>query len=205
MLSPGISRYAVKIQQGERVMDLKLTTEVKEEGNTWAVTDTIGTPMGDATDSTVLDKSTLVVLKRNMKQGPAIVEMVIQGNKATGTMTMQGNSKPIDIDLGGPLFADAAGAMHSMAALPLADGYSTTFRNFDMQKQKTKLIRLAVAGEESVTVPAGTFPSYKLDISSAEGGPEKATVWIAKDGRKPVKMSSAMPQMGGAIMTVELQ
>jgi hypothetical protein len=186
-------------------MDLKLTTEVKEEGDAWSVTDTMATPMGDATDTTLVDKQTLVVRKRSVKQGPATIEMEVKGNKATGTMTMQGNAKPIDVDLGGPLFADSAGAMLSMAVLPLADGYTTTFRNFDVQKQKSKLLRLTVAGEESVTVPAGTFTSYKLDLVSADGGPEKATVWVAKDTRKPVKMSSSMPQMGGATMTAELQ
>jgi hypothetical protein len=118
---------------------------------------------------------------------------------------MQGNAKPIDVDLGGPLFADAAGAMLAMGSLPLAEGYTATFRNFDLQKQKLKLMQLKVAGLESVTVPAGTFDSYKLDVSSAEGGPEKMTVWVAKDTRKPVKMSAAMPQMGGATMTAELQ
>ena len=204
-LAPGVANYVVKIQMGDRSMDMKLKSEIKEEGGTWSVTETMTTPMGDATDRTVLDKTTLALRKRNVQQGPATIEMDIDGNKAKGTMSMQGNTKPIDVDLGGPLFADAAGAMYVMAALPLANGYTTTFRNFDVQKQKPKLVRLTVAGEESVTVPAGTFSAYKLDLSSADGGTDKATVWVAKDTRKPVKMSAVMPQMGGATMTAELQ
>src|SRR5437588_5762629 len=41
--------------------------------------------------------------------------------------------------------------------LPLAEGYSTTFRNFDVQTQKVKLLQLTVAGKEEITVPVGKF------------------------------------------------
>jgi hypothetical protein len=139
-----------------------------------------------------------------VKQGPVTISLEFAGDKATGTMTMNGTDKPISADLGGPLFADAAGAQQSLGALPLADGYTTTYRNFDVQKQKVKLIQLKVTGVESVTVPAGTFDAYKVELSSADGGPDKATIWIAKDSRKPVKSSTVMAAMGGATLTTEL-
>ena len=44
-----------------------------------------------------------------------------------------------------------------IACLPLTEGYTTSYRNFDVQTQKAKLLQLTVAGVESVTVPAGTF------------------------------------------------
>jgi hypothetical protein len=63
---------------------------------------------------------------------------------------------------------------------------------------------LKVAGSESVQVPAGSFDAWKVEISSAEGGPDKSTVWIAKDSGKPVKSTSIVAEMGGATMTSEL-
>ena len=39
-------------------------------------------------------------------------------------------------------------------------------------------------------MPAGTFDSYKVELTSADGGPNKETVWIAKDSRTPVKASA---------------
>jgi hypothetical protein len=118
---------------------------------------------------------------------------------------MQGKDKPIDVEVGGALFAEGAGAANVIACLPLADGYTTSFRNLDMQKLKPKLLALKVAGSESVTVPAGTFDTYKIEVTSADGGSDRITMWIAKDSRKPVKLSSVMAQMGGATMTAELQ
>ena len=120
-------------------------------------------------------------------------------------MSMNGQDRPIAVDLGGPLFADAAGSDQAIACLPLADGYTTTFRNFDLQKQKEKLLQLKVVGVESVTVPAGTFDAFKVEVSSADGGSDHQTLWIAKDSRKPVKVASVLGNMGGATLTAELQ
>ena len=91
-----------------------------------------------------------------------------------------------------------------MAALPLKEGYSATFRNFDVQRQKVKLMQLKVAGIEKVTVPAGTFDAYKVDVSSADGASDRSTVWVAKDSRQVIKMTATLSEMGGAILTTEL-
>jgi Protein of unknown function (DUF3108) len=110
----------------------------------------------------------------------------------------------VSVHTGGPLFADSAGAPQVIACLPLAEGFSATFRNFDLQSQKAKVMQLQVSGSEKVTVPAGTFDTFKAEITSGDGGPEKITMWIAKDSRKAVKVSAVLPQMNGAVMTAEL-
>ena len=107
--------------------------------------------------------------------------------------------------MGGPLFADGAAAKHSLSCLPLAEGYTTTYRNFDVQQQKVKLMQLKVMGVEKVTVPAGTFDAYKVEITSADGGNDKETLWVARDTHKPVKESSVLSAMGGAVLTQELE
>jgi hypothetical protein len=63
---------------------------------------------------------------------------------------------------------------------------------------------LKVIGSESVTVPAGTFDAYKVEIVSTESDADKQTVWIAKDTRKVLKISAVLPSLGGAVLTSEL-
>jgi len=118
-------------------------------------------------------------------------------------MNMNGTDKPVAIDLGGPLFADAAGQMESIACLPLAEGYTTTYRNLDVLKQKVKLQTLKVAGSESVTVPAGTFDTYRVEISDPDGL-DKETLWITKNTHTTVKLTAVLGSMGGAVLTSEL-
>jgi hypothetical protein len=125
-------------------------------------------------------------------------------NKLSGSTNMNGQKTPIDADPGGVLFADGAGSYEVIASLPLAAGYSLSFRNFDIQKQKPQLKQLKVLGTESVTVPAGTFDAYKVEILAADNDADKQTVWIDKGSRKVLKISAVIPSLNGAVLTSEL-
>jgi hypothetical protein len=153
---------------------------------------------------TWVEKGSLTLTKRSVKQGPVTIDVEFKNNKASGSMDVNGQAKPIAAETGGALFADGAGAYDVLASLPLAEGYTATFRNFDLQKQKVALKQVKVTGEEKVTVPAGSFEAFKLEVASAEGEPGKTTVWVAKDSRKVVKIVTTLPQMNGATMTSEL-
>jgi len=203
-LQPGTYKYKAKLSMGGQEMAMDMSTTIKEENGKWIATGTMQSAMGEASDVSTIEKGTLVVSKRTIKQGPATIDVSFAGNKATGTMNMNGQDRPIAADLGGPIFADAAASEMTIGALPLADGYTTSFRNFDVRKQKEKLLQLKVVGAESVTVPAGTFDTYKVELSSADGGGDKQTLWIAKDSRKPVKMTAVLAEMGGATITQEM-
>jgi len=203
-LKPGTYRYKAKIAAGGQELSLDVTTTIKKENGAWTATDSAQSPMGDTTDTATLEEDTLLLQKREVSQGPIKIHIDFSGNKAAGSMSINGQDHPVNTDLGGPLFADAAGAPESIGCLPLADGYSTTFRNFDLQKLQVKIMQLKVAGAETVTVPAGTFDTFKVELTSADGGPDKETLWIAKDSRAAVKISAVMSQMGGATMTQEL-
>ena len=183
---------------------MKMSTVIKDEDGAWVAVDTAETPMGSMTDSATLDRDTLVLGKRSIKQGGVAVNLEFTGNQATGTMKMNDKEQPVAAELGGPVFADAAGAQQVIGLLPLAEGYTTTYRNFDPQTRKEKLMHLAVTGVESVTVPAGTFASYKVELSSADGGRDKSTLWVSQEGRQAVKISTVLPQANGAVMTMEL-
>jgi len=203
-LKPGTASYKASIEIGGQTIPMTITREVKEEGGQWAVTETAKTGMGDIIDKTLLEKGTLIPSGRSIHQGPVVVELQLKDGKATGTMTVNGQEKPVAADLGGPLFADGAGGHLALAALPLAEGYAATYRNFDVQAQKVKLVQVKVVGAEKVTVPAGTFDSLKLEVTSAEGGAEKTTVWVDPATRQVLKTVEVVPQMNGAVITAEL-
>jgi hypothetical protein len=101
------------------------------------------------------------------------------------------------------VIAEAATADDVIARLPLADGYTASFLNFDVESQKVRVSRLQVAGTEQVTVPAGTFDCIKAEVSSDDGG--KSTLWVARDLRRVVRSSATSPRMQGATITAELK
>jgi dipeptidyl aminopeptidase/acylaminoacyl peptidase len=203
-LEAGTYNYQVKIEVGGQQMNLKASTAIQDGAGSWIATNQMDTPQGAATDTATLEKKSLLLLKRKVRQGPVAIDLDFAGNKAAGKVSMNGQDRPIAVDLGGPLFADAAGAEQVIACLPLAEGYSATFRNFDVQTQKMKLLQLTVTGKEEIKVPAGTFDTLRVEISSADGGPDKRTLWIAGETHKVVKITAVLASMGGAVMTQEL-
>ncbi|HKA23131.1 MAG TPA: alpha/beta fold hydrolase [Blastocatellia bacterium] len=204
-LQAGTVNYKGSLAMGERSIPVTVSREIKEEGGAWVATETAMIAGQNIKDEAVIEKGTLLLKRRAIKQGPVEIVMDVKGNTVTGTMAMGSQPKPINVDAGGKLFADGAGANDVIAALPLAEGYTTTFRNLDVNKQKPSLKQLKVVGAESVTVAAGTFAAYKVELTSAEGEPGTTTLWVAKDSRKVVKISAVMPQANGAVMTVEME
>jgi hypothetical protein len=55
-----------------------------------------------------------------------------------------------------------------------------------------------------VTVPAGKFETWKVEIAAVDGGADRITLWVAKDSRATVKSTAVMSSAGGATMTAEL-
>jgi len=204
-LTPGTATYKGRLEAGGQTMPMDITRTTKEENGAWVVSETSQMPMGAISDSATIDKATLLLRKRVIHQGPAVVQVQFADNKATGKMTMNGQERPITAELGGAIFADGAGAQDVIAALPLAEGYTTTYRNFDIMSQQVKPRQLKVAGSEKVTVPAGTFDAWKVEITPSDGGNgERVTIWVDKASRRAVKIVTVIPAMNGAIATAEL-
>ncbi|HEV7843571.1 MAG TPA: S9 family peptidase, partial [Pyrinomonadaceae bacterium] len=114
-LKAGTSNYKASIEAGGQSIPLTVKNEIKEENGAWVVTETAQLPQGEVSDVVVLEKGSLTVVKRTIKQGPVAIDVAFKDNKATGTMAMGGQTKPIAADLGGTLFADGAGAWNAVA------------------------------------------------------------------------------------------
>lgn len=202
-LSPMTATYSASIEAGGQKVAMSITQEAREEDGAWVFTETADTPMGAAVDRGVIAKGSLLPRSRTVKQGPADIALQFTDTAVTGSLTMNGQVRPVNVSLDGPIFADGPGSHAVIARLPLAAGYATTFRNFDMRTQKVTVKSLKVAGRESVTVPAGTFDAWKVEVGGEDGG--VTTIWVAADSRQVPKISATLPAMNGAVLTAELQ
>ena len=201
-LTEGTWTWVGKTTVGEQSRDIGVTVEVKAVADTWVirhVVSALGRP--DAIDTAVLDKETMECIKREAQQGPLTVKLNTKAGKITGNITMSDRVIPVERDAGGALFADGIAARMSMVALPLAEGYTTTFRTFDLQSMKPKMVELKVTGAEKVTVPAGSFEALRIETHALDGTPEPMTIWMDKATRKPVKMTATV---GPATISAEL-
>ena len=196
------STYAVTMSMGGQSMKMEASSTVTEAGDTYVVTESATMPQGKISDKATYEKTSLAIRSREVSQGPVTINLTFTDEAVSGEMNMAGNQTPIKVELDGGLFADGAGSGRAIAALPLKEGYSTTFRNFDVMRQKVTIKQAKVTGIEDVTVPAGTFKAWKVELASAEGEPGTQTLWVDMESRRVVKTSGALAN--GALVTSEL-
>ncbi len=202
-LRPGTTTYKGWVDEEGKRTDFVATRTIKEQGDAWIVTETAKQAKGEATDETVLAKGSLILRQRSIVQGQFKMDYVVKDGRAIGKWQVGEQLRPILVDLGGDLFADGAGRSAVVAALPLAAGYQTSFNNLDLQSRVIAAKRLKVVGSERVTVPAGKFNTFKVQITSDEG--DETTLWIAKSPRKTVKIVTKSSEPDSGVITTELQ
>ena len=121
-LTAGDLHYQVKIEMGGQQMAMKLATTIEDGGDARGRQPTRWIRRREARRirrrST---RSSLIVKKRSVKQGPVTIDVDFAGDKAAGQFTMNGQTRPIAVDLGGPLFGDAAGG-DQVDRVPAAGG-----------------------------------------------------------------------------------
>lgn len=113
-------------------------------------------------------------------------DIEFSGGRAKGTSMTAAQAgpqtKPIDVEIpAGTITEDAL-----QMVLPLfrwAEGAKFTVSVFSSGKGVVRTITLAVVGSETVTVPAGTFETWKVDQTGGEG---TITLNISKDAAKRV-------------------
>ena len=203
-LKPGVANYKVRFEVVGQSATMDLTRTTKLQNGSWVVTETSTTPQFSGSDETTIEKKTLIIRKRIFRDKVTAGELQFHGHNATGEITVDGLKQTINVDLGGVVFADGAGGQDVLAALPLAKGYTAEFRNFGLQQQNVKTLQLRVMGTDTVSVPAGTFNTWKVLIVSLDGGDESSALWVEKRTHRVVKYAMSFPGYHDGVATAEL-
>jgi hypothetical protein len=111
----------------------------------------------------------------------AFVRLDYEGMHVRGQARVPGQGGPRDLTIDTTL---AAGTLDDnqmeavLTALPLAANGRYTLAVYASGEGRVQNFTFAVAGEESVTVPAGTFACWRVDLT---GGSQPLTFYVAKD------------------------
>ena len=198
-LTPGTSEYDVKMSVMGQDIAMGITETIEETPEGYVVTQEMSSPMGAGSDRVVVSKEGLSPKQRTATQGPAVIEVSYPEGRVTGAMKMGANEQKVDVALDGALFSDGAAEAVSIAALPLAEGYTAMLRGFDTQTQSAVLKRLTVTGKESVEVPAATAEAYRVEVKPADGSAGENVYFVeAAAPYRVLKVTAVVPAMNGA-------
>ncbi|MEM1042990.1 MAG: S9 family peptidase [Bacteroidota bacterium] len=164
--------------------------------------------MGSVTvlDSFVVAQADLTPLFRKMQQGPGVIEITYDEDEVQGQMSQGGQSMPFTAALDLPIVAGGHVLEVGLSTLPLAEGYAASFAAYNPVpgQQGVSTYTLAVTGTEEVTVPAGTYQAWVVEVDKADSN-EDSTLFLDQETGMLVKSMSTLPaQMGGGTMTSEL-
>jgi dipeptidyl aminopeptidase/acylaminoacyl peptidase len=204
-LKPENSKYNFTFSMNGQTMPMDMTREVKMENGKWKVTDYVTSPQITVTDINIIEPKTLKHIHRSTKQGPATIELEYTAEGATGTMDSGNGTKiPITNKFESHVIGDGAGLDLLIARMPIQEYFTTVIEIFDGSSNKIKKMQVKVLAKETVTVPAGSFESYKVEVAQLDG-PEKFVVWISTKDLNMIKTEANVPQMGNAHMVAELK
>lgn len=164
------------------------TTAVEKKADGFTLTErTVLGPVINQTTTVQLDARANPV---SVRQGGTMmgkdtkIELDYAGGRVKGTAVVpdarnQGQLKTVTVDTtvtAGTIDENAMAAI--LPTLRWAPGAKHLVSAFSAGDAATKVMTLAIAGEEQVTVPAGTFATWKLDVT---GGQMPTTFFITKD------------------------
>jgi dipeptidyl aminopeptidase/acylaminoacyl peptidase len=210
-LHPATLRYAYKGQMRGRDITGSSTVTIaagkQARRAVWTINEVSKTSVGDITDTTIVDKKTLLPLGRSVRQGPATIDVEFTETEARGKMKAGPQEMPIAAKLDGAVLVDGMPLNLAVGTLPLAPGYRTRLRSFDLMRARAQVQSLIVKGVEEVTTPAGTFSALRVQIAPEEAaGASGVTLWVERSApHRVLKSESTLaPQSGGGKVTAEL-
>jgi len=200
LVKPDTFNYAIKmvIRGQERAMTLNRIISKATYGGTdvWRVVDASSGAMGAASDTIEMDVKTLLPVRRSVAFGQGKMALAFSAKLVSGTMSMGPQEMPVNAQMENAVLPDESGTEIPVCTLPLAEGYKATLHQFDAMKQKEIPLGLTVTGIDSVTVAAGVFDAWKVELVPFDEGAGSTRYWIAKGTKRLVKVETTLP--GGA-------
>ena len=163
--------------------------------------------MGSATDHYAVDADSMLPLSREVKQGPATVEVTYSADSVTGSIKA-GQEIPISVELDAPAFGADGALETAILGLDLDADFRTTLRAVEIGMQnRVRFHSVRVDGAETITVPAGEFDTWKVVIEPIDEHGGGQTLWVTREAPRVVVQAETLlpPQMGGATVNSQLE
>ena len=166
---------------------------VKSAGkDAWRVESYVVVPMSNMLQFTRVDAerdtfAPISALTRSTLTGEFRAEYSPTAVKWSVQTANKKESKTVEL---GRVFYDNEQAIQLIRRLPLKQGYKARFPIFPVQSGISSTCRIVVSRKEKITVPAGEFECYRIDLNAEFGGGNvHQQLWFSADRHKyPVKI-----------------
>ena len=209
-LAPGTWSYVQTVTRRDATVELGqrvLTVSAASEGGrpAWLLVDEMHAHGQIFRDSLFVRRGDLRPIRQHGEVGPMSVRLAFPGDSVTGTIELPG-APTIPVALGGsPHPVVSAGMLESLLTLvPLDSGWAASVGQLVVSPVGTAVlpITLTVVGEETVTVPAGTFPAWVVEISTTETAQH---LWLDRATGRLLRARNPAPGMPDVVYETVLE
>jgi zinc protease len=200
-LQPGTRTYRLVVQDNPMGT---VTDVLARDGDVWVATSNTeapGTSQEVEVRFSAADMTPISSTSRMSQAGTSIeADLQYADGRVTGRLELpepMGGSRDVDHEVPQGTLLPGMDS-YIMAVADLAEGRSLTLPVFDMMSGSVTSVTMTVTGVESVTVPAGTFSTYRVELT---GGPQAMTVFV----RQEAPHIMVRQEFAGAPIAVELQ
>ena len=183
------AEYVLLDREGEEELGSGVLTVTRQDGRFELRLDFEG-------DETNIDKSTVLVDAETLKPTSIHRERVIDDDTETldaeyddveGVVRITvktGDDDPRQVPLRlKENYYDNDSSLYLWRTIDFQDGYEAAYRTVVTGGGVLQVVKLKVTGKESVTVPAGTYQAWRLEIRSSRG---KHVAWFADTPERPL-------------------
>jgi zinc protease len=159
------------------------TYRVARDGGDWVVTSLVDSPVMRQEGEVRFGATDFAPRSSSMEMQQGQTRMVVDLNVVDGRVTGQlqlppqaGGERDVDVELVPGMLLPGMDQF-VLAAADLTEGRTITLPMFDPASGAVSNVNFRVSGSESVTVPAGTFETLRLEAS----GPQPMTLYLRGD------------------------
>jgi hypothetical protein len=168
----------------------------------WLLVSRRETPGAEILDSVVMMRGTLAPVRRSLRSGLASLVHLFTPDSVKGTLLSPNGGASISLGRPPGLLPSTDVFSVLIGLYPLSTGWREGFDVINGAGDDITRVELAVTGEETVTVPAGTFPSWVVALT---GDGARQTWWVSKAGQQLVQVRSESPRAPGTVVTMRLR
>lgn len=170
-LRPMTLVYSINVQ-GSPIASA--TIGLTQEGDEWVSTTSIEGMMSQDSEVRFLQDFTGVSSRQIIQQGPVRIEadLSVSEGRVTGNISLpenMGGAKTVDAEATPGMLLPEMDSWY-IAAAELAPGKEISVPQFDMMSGSAVNVTYTVTGTESVTVPAGTFDAFRVEVTGLPQG-----------------------------------
>lgn len=165
------------------------TLTVSKQGDPYTLTSHFeGSNQASDDGSVIVDAQTLkpVSFHRTLTSKNDVQEVTGDYDATTGVVNITeitGNTdRPVPLRLGDNYY-DNDTSLFLWRAIPFSDGYTAAYRAVLTGSRSQLIVQIQVTGKEEVTVPAGTYQAWKLEVRA---GGVKQFAWFADTPQHPM-------------------